>query len=382
MILSESIATTIVTEINKIIPMKINIMNEKGVIIASSDEERIGSFHEGAYQMVNAEYCELRVNYDGEYSGARKGLNYPIKFQDYIVGVIGITGVYDEIKDSSGIIKKMTELLLENIYSVEQRQMRENIYTRYLSDWVNEKQLINDDFLEQGKLLGFDITIRRRFVVCSLDHKQSGDVVSYLQQTEESKKALKDHVSRLHPDNIYFEEGHFIVCAIIAKDDHDLVEQMSSVVSEIESNYDVTLRVGVDSAVADYRFAKKAYYQASKANQTCIRKKYVPIVFYDDLHLELFSNELDYTVKKEFINRLFKRCTPQEVGEMMHFLDTYYHYDGSIQEVSKKLYIHKNTTQNRLHSIIEVTGFDPRSLKEATVFNIALHFYKEIEGLY
>lgn len=379
MILSDRIATTIVREINEIIPMKINIMNEEGVIIASSDAKRIGSFHEGAYQIIKDQTCELRVNYDGEFNGALRGLNYPIKFQDYIVGVIGITGEYDKIKDSSGIIKKMTELLLENIYSVEQKQMRENIYNRYLSDWVNDKQSINDEFLEKGRMLGFDLTIPRRIVVCTYMNPDTHEIVKYLQQTEEAKKALKTYVARLHPNNIYFEEGHMIVCAIVSENDNDVMSTMSSVIYDLESQYDVRLLIGVDSEMQDYKSAKNSFKQAIKANQTCLRKKYSPIVFYNDLHLELFSNEIDNTVKEEFINRLFENCSKEDIFEMLKFLDIYYKYEGSINDVSKKLYIHKNTTQNRLKSILDVTGYDPRSLKEASLFYIALHFYKEIE---
>lgn len=378
MILSESIAKTIVSEINEIIPLKINVMNEKGIIIASSNPSRVNSFHEAAYQIIKDQTSEVRVNYDGEFDGALMGLNYPIKFQDYIVGVIGITGVYDEIKDSSGIIKKMTELLLENTYSVEQKQIRANIYNRYFSDWINQKLEVNEEFVKKGNMLGFDITVDRRLIVCTFVNRETDEIINYLQKTEEVKRAFKERIRRIHPNNLFFEEGHMIVCALVVRNDHEIEAIMEDLIDSLESQYDIQILIGVDSGVFDYRNVKKSFQEAKKANQTCLRKQYNPIVFYNDLHLELFSNELDNCVKQEFINRLFSHSSKKEIKEMMEFLEIYYKCNGSIAEVSKKLFIHKNTTQNRLKVIMERTGFDPRSLKEATLFYIALHFYKEI----
>ena len=59
--LSRHNAEIIVKELNTIINDKINMMNEKGVIIASTDQERIGQEHEGAKRIINDRSEERRV---------------------------------------------------------------------------------------------------------------------------------------------------------------------------------------------------------------------------------------------------------------------------------------------------------------------------------
>ena len=46
--LSRHNALQIVREINSVLPQKINLMNKHGIIIASTDDSRIGTYHGGA----------------------------------------------------------------------------------------------------------------------------------------------------------------------------------------------------------------------------------------------------------------------------------------------------------------------------------------------
>ena len=73
MYISKRNATYIVQEVSKIIGEKINMMNDEGIIIASSDLERIGSFHEAAKELVDNKLQEVVVKSDSEYQGAGSG---------------------------------------------------------------------------------------------------------------------------------------------------------------------------------------------------------------------------------------------------------------------------------------------------------------------
>ncbi len=379
MILSQKIAKNIVREVNAVIPMKINIMDERGIIIASSDAKRVNTFHEGAYQIVTDQISEIRVNYDGEFDGALEGINYPLKIQNYIVGVLGITGVYDEIKESANIIKRMTELILENAYSVEQKQLKENICNRYLSEWFNgEAKNITKDFVKKGKALGFDITMPRRLMVCSLYIKDTDESIRSMQVIEEAEKSLKQRIVRINHSNIYYESGSALICAITAKDDNEIIEIVTLLKNEIENKYPVKLAIGIDSPMGNYTFAKLAFIRATKANRACMRTHKWDVRFYDDLNMEVFCDELEEGIKLEFINKIFRGFTNEEIRETMILLEVYYDMEGSINKAADKLFIHKNTLQNRLKQITERTGYDPRSIRHSSLFYIAIYFYREL----
>ena len=93
MILSKSSAQQIVEEIGKLVKQNINLMDETGHIIASNDPARIGSFHEGAYQIITRHLTELYITAELEKTMplVRKGINLPIEAEGKVMGVIGIT---------------------------------------------------------------------------------------------------------------------------------------------------------------------------------------------------------------------------------------------------------------------------------------------------
>lgn len=381
MLLSEKIAKNIVREVNAVIPMKINIMNEKGMIIASSDYTRVNTFHQGAYQIVKEQASEIRVNYDGEFDGALQGINYPIKIQNYIVGVLGITGEYNQIKENASIIKRMTELILENAYSVEQKLLRESIRNRYLAEWFGgDAKNITKDFVKKGETLGFDIMIPRRIIVCSFYIKDIEESIHAMQVIEEAEKKLKQNIVRLDQNNIYYDSGSALICAITAKKNDEIISIIQSLKNEIESKYPVKLAIGIDSPMSNYTFAKVALSRAMKTNRACMRTHKWDVRFYDDLNMEVFCDELEENTKWEYIHKIFRDFSNDEIRDSMILLEVYYDMEGSINKAAEKLFIHKNTLQNRLKQIMERTGYDPRSIRHSSLFYISIYFYRELDN--
>ena len=110
--LSKHNALQIVRKINSVLPQKINLMNKHGIIIASTDDSRIGTYHGGAAKITAENLDELRIFRDDEYMSTRCGTNFLLRVQDELIGVLGVTGPYEEILSIARIIKKMTEILV------------------------------------------------------------------------------------------------------------------------------------------------------------------------------------------------------------------------------------------------------------------------------
>lgn len=89
--LSKHNAEQIVHQINDVLPQRINLMDTHGIIIASTDAKRIGSFHGGADKILRENIPELRIHSDDEYEGARRGTNFLLRVQGEPIGVLGIT---------------------------------------------------------------------------------------------------------------------------------------------------------------------------------------------------------------------------------------------------------------------------------------------------
>ena len=77
----------------------INLMDTKGIIVASSDPARVGSFHQGAMEAVRTgKMVNITKEQVPDFSGAREGCNMPLRVNGAIIGVVGIRGDPPEIQ--------------------------------------------------------------------------------------------------------------------------------------------------------------------------------------------------------------------------------------------------------------------------------------------
>lgn len=156
--ISKRNAMRIVSEISEVIPQHINIMDEKGIIIGSTDQTRIGEMHEGAQKIITEKIDRLIINRTDKLSGVRAGINLPILCEGEIVGVVGITGEPENTVKYGQIIKKMTEVLVIDGYIKQQRENIRQMKLQYIFDWILDDAVeIDARFVELGQRYDIDI---------------------------------------------------------------------------------------------------------------------------------------------------------------------------------------------------------------------------------
>ena len=106
MIISKTKMQRIADEIGDVINKHINIMDELGVIIASTDISRIGTLHGGARRIIEEKLTQLTVDSSDNFIGAKNGINLPLFINEQCVGVVGITGSVEEVGALGSVIKK------------------------------------------------------------------------------------------------------------------------------------------------------------------------------------------------------------------------------------------------------------------------------------
>ena len=84
----------------------INVMNTDGIIVASTEKERIGSYHQGAREAVQTgRVVSIRQDQLSAYAGAKQGINMPIRVDGTIIGVVGMYGDPEEIRDMAHLLE-------------------------------------------------------------------------------------------------------------------------------------------------------------------------------------------------------------------------------------------------------------------------------------
>ena len=78
--ISKATAQKIVETVKEVCGCDVNFIEGKGRIIASTNQKRVGDFHEGGHLAAQRNET-LEVFQDGQFPGARKGVNIPVCYQ-------------------------------------------------------------------------------------------------------------------------------------------------------------------------------------------------------------------------------------------------------------------------------------------------------------
>src|SRR5699024_8043791 len=90
---TNKIFTSLVIEITNLINENVIITDETGTIVASTEKNRIGQFHEGAFlAMQKKEKMVMTEGLTTKLQGVRAGIVLPVIIENSPYGVLGITG--------------------------------------------------------------------------------------------------------------------------------------------------------------------------------------------------------------------------------------------------------------------------------------------------
>ena len=119
----------------------INLMDCEGVIIASTQKERIGVFHAGAAEAIRTgKPVRIEKNDLAQYPGSREGYNMPIFDDDRIIGVVGIYGNPQEVEDLGNLLRVyVTQFMQQDLLS-RKTIFRKELYAQMIRLLVTGKE--------------------------------------------------------------------------------------------------------------------------------------------------------------------------------------------------------------------------------------------------
>lgn len=371
--ISRSTAMRIVTDLSDIVGQQINMMDENGLIIASTDPERLGMVHGGSRKVLEEKLSSLIIHSDDEYPGSRPGLNLPIEIDGKYIGVIGITGQYEAIEKHGRIIKKMTEILLLDDYLKEQQRMAKSIRDRYIHEWVFDPEGARaPSFASRGQAMDIDIHLPRRVLAMN--------VVRELEDTVEAQ-ILFDRIEKhlgsafgVNPGSLVFSSGRNFIALIPERPDSELVYQVSRACAGVKEKFEVELAAGLDSSPASGAGIHESYLHVQKALQGSLVREGHPPVLYNDINIEIFIQELSDSIKGEYVAKIFRNVTGEEREKYVEILKVFFACNGSLQQTAERLFIHKNTLQYKLNKLHQTTGINPRTMEGSALYYFAIAF--------
>lgn len=373
--ISQSMADSIVHEIGREIEANINFMDHTGRIIAAKDPTRIGMIHHGAKRIIEEGLEELTITPQMATQTTREGVNLAIRVMDEVVGVIGITGPAAIVKGYGNIVKRMTQILLEERINEADVRLQRHIRYRFVEEWMKLSQAPGLEFQERGRHLGIDLTKPRRAITIRIAGlAELSGTLKGQRKIDQIDDEIRSYVEREAGAVYLYMPSHYL-CLFLAASDESLARTCHVISGFIESKLGEKLYFGLDGTPEGSVICADLNDQALRALKGA-QETQAGILFYSQLKLETFLYDIPLKSMQHYLNTMFGPMAEPERRGILDLAECFFRQEGSIAHMAESLYLHPNTVQYRLKRIVQQLDLDLRKPSHAVYFNLALSFDK------
>lgn len=373
MIITAPLAQKIVDSIMPIVQQNVNIMNSAGIIIGSGQPNRLNTFHQGAKAVLESgDYIEIYPDDMERYPGSLPGLNWPIAFGKQIVGVVGISGHPDVVRNTAKLVKMVTELILERENLIEELQANMHLRDQFVQLLLSDKSAENyAQIAKTAAMVEFDLHMPRLVAVVDITNmleaalKQYGELDLIAARARENLKQLIEASKLVNDRDMVAFSGRELVIlkhfppetatAAIAQWGQDFIHLLKT-----EFHTD-TLILGIGSLVSDPLAMRYSLAEAQFAQTQSKTAEGTAAVFdFDILAAYLVTQPGGLETCHTY--RQLRELTGIKLNrkyDMQNTINTLLGHNLNLSLTAKALFIHRNTLVFRLEKLKELTGLCP-----------------------
>ena len=353
--LTKQLADEIVQQTMIRLNRNLNVMDTNGMILASGEAERIEKIHEGAAYVAKTGNV-LWITNDNlhDWRGAKPGVNLPIHFQNKLVGVIGVTGKPEELREIATLVQLTTEMMVHQSLITSR------------AEWIRKmKELIFEELTGNEPL---SPVVEERLSL--LEFRAESPFVTLLIQSDNFRPSSQRVIEQLEDE---FEKnsvliGHsqfnelFILLANM--NEKTLKRKLSKLLIILQNA--TSVRIGVGNVVNKLEDVQLSYLSSKNALQ--FGSPGQKLIFFEDIELLALLKRNPTSQTKRFSSRVLNGLNDQ----LCTTLSTYFEFNQNSLDASAALEIHRHTLTYRLRKIEEITGYKPSIFLDAISLKIAL----------
>ncbi|QCT19955.1 CdaR family transcriptional regulator [Jejubacter calystegiae] len=374
--LNDLMAQEIVDRTMRIIDTNINVMDARGRIIGSGDQERVGELHEGALLVLSqGRVVDIDDAVARHLHGVRQGINLPLRLEGDIVGVIGLTGAPETLRQYGELVCMTAEMMLEQSRLMhllaQDRRLREELVMNLIQAEEHTPALV-----EWAQRLGIDLNQPRVVAVVEVDSGQLG-VDSAMEELQRLQNALTTPERNNLIAIVSLTEMVVLKPALNAfgrwdADDHR--RRVEQLLSRMEESGHPRFRI----ALGNYFTGQGAIARSWRTARTTmmVGKQRMPeqrCYFYQDLMLPVLLDGLRGGWQANELARPLARLKSMDNnGLLRRTLNAWFRHNVQPLATSRALFIHRNTLEYRLNRVAELTGLNLSHFDDRLLLYIAL----------
>ncbi|WP_099466909.1 PucR family transcriptional regulator [Konateibacter massiliensis] len=226
----------------------------------------------------------------------------------------------------------------------------------------------------QMERYGYKRSDRFCFISLCLEEEDSGIGEDYLEELGTNAEKIARKIRELFISFTYKENLVFVLVDYL---DEEIEEFVREFLELVKRGKDISkLFMGISSNRPGI-YKQEHNFEKSIAAMEMARRQKEPVLFYDHLSVyKILYAVNDKSVLRNFYNDtigLLEKYDRENETDLMSLLKTYLENNGSLQLVSEKMYIHRNTVTNQLKKIEKITGYNPLELEDKV--KLYLGFY-------
>ena len=341
----------------------INIMDQKGIIIASTEKHRIGDFHQGASKVL-ATGKPVRIKKEDlpRYPGTKEGYNMPIFLNDEIIGVVGIFGCEEEVQSIANLLRVYVTQSFSQLQMTQKQnleaELRNQLLRLLLFGGKSQKEMIT-------KLCGM-LDLQLKFPVRI--------ILLYERAAERNMKHLLDYHQFIQ--NLIWKNVLDRRCDVFGIQNADYVILLggSGELLETRKRLDKLLQEIEREAVWD------AAVSSLCRNMEEVSEGMKEVSVLRNRRGGMIQNLEEHTCRMQYLmgrftvqdgartvvgmlRRLEDQHGEKQAEQLLQTAQVYYEYGGSVAKAAEKLNLHKNTLLYRMKQLYQTL-----ELEQDTVF--------------
>ncbi|MDF2610639.1 MAG: Sugar diacid utilization regulator [Lachnospiraceae bacterium] len=353
--INKKLAQQIVNTVKDVCGQDVNFIDASGIIFASTNETRIGDFHEIGFQVAKTRET-IEVAENNSFQGTQMGVNLPIFHNGSLISVIGISGNPDNVRKFAYLAIRITKLLIRE-QEIEAYNRSQQDKMNYIVRSLVKGEITNRDYLSECiSEMRIDETEKKCVIIVKLNSRYNIMNVSLIEQN------VIQMFYSINASLYSYNYPNEYIAIISKKPDTAAVY----ILTKFAEEHKRILSIGVGSRQTLYHLDQS--YEAGKIALKSLEGTENCYSDFDELDIEIVLGNLDQKSRDEYLQKTISLLSEEDKT----LLKVYYKENMSLSQTCNRLFLHKNTLQYKLDRINKITGYNPRKFKDAVVLYIAL----------
>ena len=370
--IEEALAQKLIERVIESTSYNVNIMNENGIIIASGNPERVGTFHEAAYQITHSSQDVIFVENDKDYQGTYKGINMVIEIDGKREGVVGVSGNPDEIRPVANITKLAIEALLKYETQKLQSIRRQTKKERFIEMITTEQNADPNGLRKLAEELCYREDIIRIPILCYLENKKYQKL--FLNSVKQGALHKSEDIS------FPLDEQYVLIFKTIdSKEKRFFADYKYMLAEYLQSTLQWIKKEGITCKfyIGTFQDSFPQYYYAyrhCKWLESNIKTEHSSIYFYD--HIGEYIQAIVPFNEMNQMFHIFGTYLPEDLQKnCLELVSTLIQTNFNTAKASEELFMHKNTFAYQYNKLRDTLNINPQNSSKDKWFLIFLYDY-------